>query len=491
MTERSLSLASVGEVLRSAGLLRDACGPEDVVVMGACQDSRVARPGDLFLAWRGTDADAHDFVADAVAAGAVAAVVERPVDVPVPQLIVTDGRRAAALAADAVAGSPWHALFTVAVTGTNGKTTTSLLARHLLARRSAAVAVGTLGVVDAGGVRPGSEGLTTPGPVRVATWLAELADEGVGSVVMEASSHALEQRRLDGVRFDVAVFTNLTQDHLDYHTDLGGYFAAKARLVELVAAAGTLVVNQGDRAWEALVPDGRRVRTFAVDADADVRAEAITLGPGGSTFTLVAGGARAEVELPLPGRYNVENALAAASVALVAGLELAQVAADLGDAPQVRGRLEAVLHRPFTVLIDFAHTPHALEGALGAVKPLTAGRLIVVFGAGGDRDRGKRRPMAEAVRRYADVIVLTSDNPRTEDPERILDDLATGLEGIRFTRIADRRAAIRHALETARDGDTVVLAGKGHETYQVLGSDKLPFDERVVVRECLAELGVA
>jgi UDP-N-acetylmuramoyl-L-alanyl-D-glutamate--2,6-diaminopimelate ligase len=491
MTERSLSLANVGEVLRSAGLLRDVRGPEDVVVMGACQDSRVARPGDLFLAWRGTDVDAHDFVAEAVAAGAVAAVVERPVDVAVTQLVVTDGRRAAALAADAVAGSPWHALFTVAVTGTNGKTTTSLLARHLLARRSPAAAVGTLGVVDGHGVRPGSEGLTTPGPVRVATWLAELADEGVGSVVMEASSHALEQRRLDGVRFDVAVFTNLTQDHLDYHADLGQYFAAKARLVELVAADGTLVVNRDDGAWEALAADGRRVRTFAVDAQADVRAEAITLGPGGSTFTLVAGGARAEVELPLLGRYNVENALAAASVALVAGLELTEVAADLGDAPQVPGRLEAVLRQPFTVLIDFAHTPHALEGALGALKPLTSGRLIVVFGAGGDRDRGKRRPMAEAVRRYADVIVLTSDNPRTEDPERILDDLAVGLEGAGFARISDRRAAIRHALEIARDGDTVLLAGKGHETYQVLGRDTLPFDERTVVRECLAQLGVA
>jgi UDP-N-acetylmuramoyl-L-alanyl-D-glutamate--2,6-diaminopimelate ligase len=309
--------------------------------------------------------------------------------------------------------------------------------------------------------------------------------------VMEASSHALEQHRLDGVRFDVAVFTNLTQDHLDYHASLGEYLAAKARLVELVKPRGTLVVNGDDPAWAALSPGDRAVRTFAVDAQADVRAEDVTLGSDGSTFTLVTDGLEAHVQLPLLGRYNVENALAAAAVALVAGMALEDVADGLRDVPQPTGRLEAVLRDPFTVLIDFAHTPHALEGALGAVKPLTHGRLIVVFGAGGDRDRTKRRPMAEAVRRFADIVVLTSDNPRTEDPERILDDLATGLEGLDYVRIADRRSAIRHALEIARQGDTVVLAGKGHETYQVLGREKRPFDERVVVRECLAELGVA
>jgi len=313
----------------------------------------------------------------------------------------------------------------------------------------------------------------------------------VETVVVEASSHALEQHRLDGVRFDVAVFTNLTQDHLDYHASLEEYLAAKARLVDLVKDGGTVVVNRDDPAWESLPVADRRVRTFAVDAEADVRAEDVTLGAGGSAFTLVADGLRAHVELPLLGRYNVENALAAAAVALVAGMALEDVAAELRGLPQPTGRLEAVLRRPFTVLIDFAHTPHALEGALGAVRPLTHGRLIVVFGAGGDRDRLKRRPMAEAVRRFADIVVLTSDNPRTENPERILDDLATGLEGLDYARIADRRSAIRHALEIAREGDTVVLAGKGHETYQVLGREKRAFDERVVVRECLSELGVA
>ena len=491
MIDRALTLDAAGEVLRSAGLLRELHGPGDVAVMGVCQDSRTAEPGDLFLAWRGTAVDAHDFVDNAVARGAVAAVVERVVDAPVPQLVVTDGRAAAAVVAHLVLGSPSHRLFLVGVTGTNGKTTTALIIRHLLAGRGPAAAVGTLGVVDGSGVRPGTEGLTTPGPVQVAEWLRELADDGVVSVAMEASSHALEQRRLDGVRFSAGVFTNLTQDHLDYHGDLDAYRAAKALLVDLVAEDGVVVVNRDDRAWDSLDTGSRTVRSFAVDAEADVRAENVLLGPEGSTFTLVADGQRADATLPLLGGYNVANALAAAAVALAAGMSLDEVVGGLATVPQVMGRLEAVLTEPYAVLIDFAHTPDALEGALGAVRPLTRGRLIVVFGAGGDRDRTKRRPMAEAVRRFADVVVLTSDNPRTEDPERILDDLATGLDGAEYVRIADRRQAIHHALSVARSGDAVVLAGKGHETYQVVGREKRPFDERVIVRECLAELGAA
>jgi len=491
MAEARASLGTVSRVLRSAGLLRGERGPEDVAVRGVSQDSRSVRPGDLFLAWKGTAADAHDFVAQAAAAGAVAAVVEHPVDADLPQLVVSDGRRAAALAAHHVMGAPSERMTVVGVTGTNGKTTTAFVARHLLGALGPAAAIGTLGVVDDRGVRPGTEGLTTPGPVQVAVWLWELANDGMRAVVMEASSHALDQRRLDGVRFQMGVFTNLTQDHLDYHTDLAAYFGAKARLVELVAERGSVIVNRDAAAWDELDVQGRTLCTFAVDAEADVRAENVRLGPGGSAFTLVVDGERAQVALPLRGAYNVENALAAAAIAAAAGMDVHAIAARLADAPQVSGRLEAVLAEPFSVLIDFAHTPDALEGALGAVRPLTEGRLVVLFGAGGDRDRAKRRPMAEAVRRYADVVVLTSDNPRTEDPEKILDDLAEGLEGVAYTRIADRRAAIRYALSMAHPGDTVVLAGKGHETYQVIGREKRPFDERVVVRDCLAELGVA
>lgn len=484
------SLQAVGDVLRSADLLIDTLHPSDVDVAGVCQDSRQARSGDLFLAWKGTTSDAHDFVASAVEHGAVASVVERPLDVDVPQLVVRDGRRAAALAADFVMGSPSADLLTVGVTGTNGKTTTTMLIRHLLDPSIPTAVIGTLGLIDRDGVRPGTAGLTTPGPVQVAVWLRELVDGGMGAVVMEASSHALAQRRLDGMRFDIAVFTNLSQDHLDYHADLVEYFAAKARLIELVAPDGTVVVNGDEPAWERLDADGRTLRSFGVDREADLTASELELDAHGARFTLSVDGEKRRVESPLVGRYNVENTLAAIAAALAAGIGLDTIVERLRDAPQVSGRLEAVVTSPFTVLIDFAHTPDALASALAAVKPLTPGSLIVVFGAGGDRDRSKRRPMAEAVRGVADVIVLTSDNPRTENPERILDDLAAGLEGAAYERIVDRAQAIQHALRTARPGDTVVLAGKGHETYQVVGTEKRPFDERDIVAACRRDLEV-
>ncbi len=490
MTEAIRTLSALGDVLRSADLLKERRGPGNVTVTGVCQDSRIATPGDLFLAWRGTGVDAHEFVPEAASRGAVATVVERPVSVDIPQLVVSDGRRAAALAADAVMGSPSRELITLGVTGTNGKTTTALLIRHLMGPDVSTAVIGTLGVLDTDGVRPGTEGLTTPGPVQIAVWMRDLADDGAGAVVVEASSHALDQRRLDGVSFDVAVFTNLTQDHLDYHGDLGEYFRAKARLVELVTSDGTVVVDGSDPAWEALDLGGRKQCTYAVDAEADVRASALTLGRTESSFTLSVAGQEHRVRLPLVGRYNVENALAATAAARAAGVPVADIVERLASAPQVSGRLEAVVTTPFTVLIDFAHTPAALEGALAAVKPLTSGRLIIVFGAGGDRDRTKRRPMAEAVRRIADVIVLTNDNPRTEDPEQILDDVAEGLEGVEYERFVDRRAAIRRALELAEPGDTVILAGKGHETYQTIGTERVPFDERLIVKECLDELGI-
>lgn len=484
-----VTLDAVSDVLRSAGLLIEARATEDVAVLGVSQDSRSTRKGDLFLAWAGTAADAHEFVPEAVRQGAVATVVERRLPIDVPQLVVGDGRRAAALAADVVMGYPSRRLRTFAVTGTNGKTTTAILIRHLLGPEVPTAVIGTLGLLERDGVRPGSEKLTTPGPVQVAVWLRELADGGMSAVVFEASSHALAQHRLDALKFEVVVFTNLSQDHLDYHADLAEYFAAKARLVELVADGGTVIVNGGDPAWDRLDTRGKTVRTFGIERQANVSARDVRLDAQGATFTLRVDGQERRVRTPLLARYNVENALAAAAAALAAGVPLDAVAERLGTVPQVSGRLEAVVTSPFTVLIDFAHTPAALAGALAAVKPLTRGRLIVLFGAGGDRDRAKRRPMAEAVAGVADLIVLTSDNPRTEDPERILDDLAAGLTGVEYSRVSDRRTAIAEALGMARPGDTVVLAGKGHERYQVIGHEKRPFDEREIVAECLTGRG--
>lgn len=513
MAERSFLLAHLRTLLEGAGLLAppppggageeegavQAGGPEgaspasDVRVTGVSQDSRGTRPGDLFVAWAGAEFDGHDFVGAAAERGAVAAVVERSVPgVPVPQVVVTDGRRAAALLADALAGSPWRSMTLVAVTGTNGKTTTALLVRHLLAGRGPAASIGTLGLVDPdGGVRPGTEGLTTPGPVQLSAWLRQLADAGVGAVAMEASSHALDQHRLDGLRFRAAVFTNLTQDHLDYHGSMEAYRSAKLRLAELLVPGGVLVVNAAEPAWTGLAAGTDGALLFAVEGagtpvgNPRLRAREVRLDATESRFRLAFDGAEAEVRLPLPAPFNVENALAAAGVGLALGMTLPEVAARLGSAPQVPGRLEVVTTEPVRVLIDFAHTPEALERVLDALRPLVEGRLLVVFGAGGDRDRTKRPRMGAAVERRADLAIVTSDNPRTEDPERIVDDIVAGMTPGRFERIVDRRRAIARALEIAGPLDLVVLAGKGHERTQTIGREKLPFDERLVVRDLL------
>jgi UDP-N-acetylmuramoyl-L-alanyl-D-glutamate--2,6-diaminopimelate ligase len=488
MAELGLTLGSVAAVLRARGLLAEAHGSEDVAVSGVSQDSRSVEPGDLFVAWVGVEHDAHRFLPAAVAAGAVAAVVERRVhDAAVPQLVVRDGRLAGALAADIIARSPWRELHTAAVTGTNGKTTTAVLARHLLAAKGASTAIGTLGLIEADGeVRPGTEGLTTPGPVQVAGWLREMADAGIACVVMEASSHALDQRRLDGIRFDTAVFTNIGRDHLDYHRDQEAYVAAKARLLDLVKDDGNAVVNQEEPAWASLARQGVRRLSYGTGESADLRAREVELHDGGARFELVHGDDGESVDVPLLGRFNVENALAAAGVAVVAGIPLSEVARRLRTAPQVDGRLELVTRAPCPVLIDFAHTPDALGRVLATLRPLVRGRLIVVFGAGGDRDAAKRPLMGGVVARWADVAVVTSDNPRSEDPEAIIDDIVAGIPEFHGVRLADRRHAIRAALEMATEGDLVLLAGKGHERYQVVGRERMPLDEREVVHSYLS-----
>ncbi len=458
-----------------------------MVVHGVSQDSRSVQGGDLFLAWKGVEHDAHRFVPDAVARGAVAAIVERALpDLAATQVVIADGRLAGALAADEVFGSPWSGLLVYAVTGTNGKTTTALLARHLLGAGRPTAAIGTLGVVDPdGNVRPGTEGLTTPGPVQTAAWTRTLADEGVRGLGLEASSHALAQRRLDGLRFDVVAFTNLTQDHLDYHHDLTDYRDTKARLVELAHPDGTVVVNADDPAWVDLDVGARRRMSYGLEAQADLTATGLNMLATGTRFELSDGSQAATVHLPLLGRFNVENALAAAGIASAAGHDLDYIVAGLAAAPPARGRLEVVVGEPFAVIIDFAHTPDALARLLDALRPLAAGRLIALFGAAGDRDRTKRPLMGRAVDGRADLVVVTSDNPRTEDPEEIIDDVASGMRGGTYERVADRERAIHRALDVADAGDVVVLAGKGHETYQVIGQEKEPFDEREIVLEYL------
>jgi UDP-N-acetylmuramoyl-L-alanyl-D-glutamate--2,6-diaminopimelate ligase len=451
---------------------------------GLTADSRKVERGMLYCAVRGSVQDGHQFVAAARQRGAAAALVEREQDADLPQVLVRDGRRAATVAAETWYGRPAAKLDLVGVTGTNGKTTTVTLLRHVLTALEPMGSIGTLGAFDSEGeVVPSEAGnLTTPGPIDLQATLAALVERGARGAAMEVSSHSLDQGRVDGLVFRAGVFTNLTRDHLDYHKTLEEYFRAKAKLLGYLAPDGLEVVNADDPAWARLRREHRRV-TFGERGGGDVTARRVSLDATGARFELVTPMGDAPVHLPLLGRFNVANALGVAACAWGLGVPVETVAERLTDAPQVPGRMERIAARPTMVLRDYAHTPDALERAIETLRPLTAGRLIVVFGAGGDRDRGKRAPMGDIAVRLADLAIATSDNPRTEDPERILDEVEAGMRAKPHERVTERRRAIARALELARPGDTVLLAGKGHETYQVIGTEKQHFDEREVVRE--------
>jgi UDP-N-acetylmuramoyl-L-alanyl-D-glutamate--2,6-diaminopimelate ligase len=357
-------------------------------------------------------------------------------------------------------------------------------------RQVRAASIGTLGVLigSEGRMHPGGSGLTTPGPIELQSLFKELREEGVARVAMEVSSHALHQHRVDGLEFDVAVFTNLTRDHLDYHGTMQSYFESKARLLEYLRPHGTAVVNLDDQAWNALPGERRRVTFSERVTTAEVHATRIQFTPRGSEWVLSLGGERHDIRLPLIGDFNVSNALGAAAASWALGLKGDRIAAGLSSAPQVPGRLELISETP-AVLRDYAHTPDALDRALHAVRPFVKGRLICVFGCGGDRDKGKRPEMGAIAAHKADVAIVTSDNPRTEDPERILDDIESGMGTVKHERIEDRRSAIARAMELWAEGDVILLAGKGHEDYQIRGTTKLPFDEKKIVGELRDSMG--
>ncbi|GAC1515385.1 MAG: UDP-N-acetylmuramoyl-L-alanyl-D-glutamate--2,6-diaminopimelate ligase [Gemmatimonadaceae bacterium] len=495
---KRVPLSDIREALAREGLLAEVRGDLPDVATQITDDSRAVQGGSLFVAVRGSTRDGHDYVAAAERSGSVAAVVEDPARTALPALVVTDGRRAAGVAAAAFYGHPAASLSLIGVTGTNGKSTTVSMLRHLLDDPiSRSASIGTLGVLrgSEGEELPGGAGLTTPGPIELQHVLRRLVDAGVRTVALEVSSHSLDQRRVEGLRFGAAIFTNLTRDHLDYHGTMEAYFAAKARLVEQLAPDGTAVVNVDDLAWRALPPAPARITVSTGSADADIAARAIRCTPRGSEWTLTmrrsVGGRPASalpVHLPLIGDFNVANAVAAAAGAVALGAEPDVVAARLSSLPQVPGRLEILNTHP-TVLRDYAHTPDALQRALGAVRPFATGRVIVVFGCGGDRDKGKRPEMGAIAERAADFVILTSDNPRTENPEAILDQIEQGMTGTNHERIEDRRRAIARALMLAHPDDVVLLAGKGHETYQVKGTTKHPFDEKRIVSELLLDQG--
>jgi UDP-N-acetylmuramoyl-L-alanyl-D-glutamate--2,6-diaminopimelate ligase len=486
-TPQSMKLSQLAERLRADGLLLGMVGG-DAELTGVADDSREVKRGDLFCAWSGTASDGHAYVGSAAGLGAAACLVEREVaGVTVPQLVARNGRRAAAVAASAFFGDPQHELTLTGVTGTNGKTTTVWILRHMLGTKAPSASLGTLGtILEDGSTLPGSEALTTPGPVALARTFRLLVDRGVHSVAMEVSSHALDQGRVHALRFDAATFTNLSRDHLDYHGTLETYLGAKRSLVRLLRPGGCAVINADDGAWQGLGAEAPRASTFGVKVPADVTATDVEFTPAGVAFTLHAAGGRAAASMPLLGAFNVENALAAAATCLALGFTLPETVAALATVPQVPGRLERIADAPCAVLRDYAHTPDALERVLSALQPLTAGRVIAVFGAGGDRDRGKRPLMGSVAERLADVAIVTSDNPRTEDADAIIDEIVAGMGAASHERITDRRAAIARALEIARPEDIVLLAGKGHETYQIVGTEKQAFDEREIVGDLVA-----
>lgn len=494
----TIPLMHIADRLRTEGLLASgATVPQDaggLELSGLTTDSRLVRPGVLFCAVRGVAGDGHAFLADAAAAGAPAALVERAdPSIDLPQIVVTDGRRAAAFAAAAYYGDPGKDQTLIGVTGTNGKTTTVAILRHVMAKDRKAASLGSLGLIGPDGrVIEGTEGLTTPGPAQFAELLAGLRDEGVKAVAMEVSSHALDQDRVAAAEFDAAVFTNFSRDHLDYHQTFEAYRSAKLKLTRLVRDRGVITANIDDPAWDGIGREGAHLVRYGTKGRGEVQAENIRLDVNGSTWLLYTPSCTAEVRLPLVGMYNIYNALAAAAALWALGWTADGVAESLSDIGQIPGRLERVSAPGGPqVLIDFAHTPEALERALTAARSLTTGRVIVVFGAGGDRDRGKRPEMGRVAGRLADLSIVTSDNPRHEDPAAIISDIESGMGGAERRTIPDRRQAIEAAIELAAPEDVILIAGKGHETYQIWGDEKRPFDERAIVGEILNEKGLS
>ncbi|MFM2140474.1 MAG: hypothetical protein RLZZ25_739 [Gemmatimonadota bacterium] len=474
--------------LERAGQLVAVRGVLPSGITGITDDSRAVVAGGCFVAVRGSARDGHAFLAAVEAAGAGLVLVEEAVACTVPALVVRESRIAAAVAAAAFYGDPAAQLRLVGVTGTNGKTTTVHILRHLLdAPAGTAASIGTIGVRigSEGRPLPGGSGLTTPGPIELQRVLRALIEAGVTTVAMECSSHALHQRRMYGLAYEAAVYTNLTREHLDYHGTMEAYRDAKALLLGQLAPTGTAIINADDPMWAGLPAVPQTQRFSMRDTEAAVRATDLHYRAGGSDWTLVTPAGRHGVAFPLMGDFNVANALAAAGAALALGMAPATIAARLASVPQVPGRLE-VIHAHPTVLRDYAHTPDAYERVLTALRPYTAGRIILVFGCGGDRDRGKRPLMATVAHRLADRLVITDDNPRTEDPDQIVADTVAPLPPGSYEVIRDRRAGIAHALGLADPArDVVLLVGKGPDTYQIYGTTKSPFDEREIVRELL------
>jgi len=453
------------------------------ILAGVKEDSRLVLPGDLFIARSGTKSDGRKFLADAQSRGAAAAIVsERDASCTLPQIVMADAGASASRAANLFYGEPSRQMKLLGITGTNGKTTTAYLVRHLLKRVNQRCGmIGTVEIDD--GRRCWEASMTTPSATDLAALLGTMRDNGCGACAMEVSSHALDQGRAAGVSFAAAAFSNLTGDHLDYHLTMENYAAAKAKLFESLDAEASAIVNAHSEWSGRMIANCRaKIFRFGIDCPADYQAGEVSVSSQGSRFILTAPDGRADVAMALIGRHNIENALAAAAlVSRGFGLTVRQIADGLSDAAGAPGRLQSVrAGQSFAVLVDYAHTDDALANVLTALRPLTRGRLRVLFGCGGDRDRTKRPRMAAVAQKLADVVYVTSDNPRTEMARAILTDISAGFSADYLPRIVvelDRRTAIERLLADADAGDVVLLAGKGHENYQIIGTTKIHFDD--------------
>lgn len=463
-------------------------------------DSRKVVPGALFVALRGNQSDGHQYIPQAIENGASAILINEdyhgtfPPDIAVIRAI--NPRQTIALLAARFFDHPSDKMQIIGVTGTNGKTTVTYMLQNLLLHLGIPCGViGTIGAQYMDNRLP--TGATTPEPIELQQILSTMVHAGVKVVTMEVSSHALMWHRVDGIRFDVAIFTNLTQDHLDFHTSMDRYMAAKSRLFRMpgkIDHPAAAILNNDDPASEyfrPMIPDYRTIRTYGLERPADVSAKNIQLHPDSNTFDLICPEGEFATRIPIPGRHNILNALASVTALVALGHDTASIASVLKNLPSIPGRMEAIKKgQSFQVLVDYAHTPDALVNVLNAVRPITPGRVITVFGCGGDRDRTKRPMMGEAVSTRSDLTIVTSDNPRTENPSSIIDDIVPGLSRKNEYRIIpDRRTAIQMAIRIAKDGDTVVIAGKGHENYQLIGNDILLFDDREEARTALELIG--
>lgn len=468
-----------------------AMGCMEVEIDRLCVDSRKAAPGALFFCTPGLHMDAHDFAPQAVQKGAVALVVERPLPLDVPQVQVEDVRVAISYIAAEFYGNPAEKLTMLGITGTKGKTTTSFLVKAIM--EAAGVKTGLIGTVCSMiGDETVPNRLTTPDPIETQTLLRRMVDAGVKCVIMEVSAHALDMHRLAGVKFKVAAFSNFSQDHLDYFDTLDAYFAAKMKLFA-PEVCERIVYNVDDERVSAGIRSlGREAMRIGIRESSDVYANDIEIGERGCSFLMTWHKRfRTTISLRLAGIFNVYNALMAAGICICAGAGPESIRQGLESVYAVPGRIELLdTGTPYRVILDYAHSPDSLENVLKAVRETTKGRMIALFGCGGDRDKAKRPMMGEIAGLLADYCILTSDNPRGEDPMAILDAIEAGIQptGCEYVVIENRREAIRYALKFAGAGDVVVLAGKGHETYQEIRGVKHPFDEKVVVRELLEEM---